>query len=207
MVDIRPLQDRTELRRVFDLIGAELAEPIDSGDIRIRDLDCRFPGDRRLMVVAETEGRPVGGALAFRNDDGWVALRIMAVLEPFRHRGVGRRVVERVETEARALGAQGVALGTDESVGFWFHLGYTPNLLFQWVHDAERSEQESESVLGGPLAGLPHWRSSYDGVPQLYVELDEPRLDLRNTVRQLVDGCHVGFMMHKALVGDSRGRR
>lgn len=199
VVEIRSVADRDELRRVFDLVGAEVPEHIDSADFRFGDLDANFPADMRLMVVAQAEGRPVGGALAFRNDNGWVTMRIIGVLEAFRHRGVGRRLVERVETEARMLGVDAIGLGTDEAVGFWFHLGYTPNLLFQWVYDATRYEQESEAMLRGPLASLHHWRSLFNDIPQIYVELDEPRLDLRATVRDLVEGCHVGFMMSKTL--------
>jgi len=54
-------------------------------------------------------------------------------------------------------------------------------------------------VLTGPLSGLRHWRSSFNDIPQLFVELDEPRLDLLNAVRDMVSGCHVGFMMSKKL--------
>ena len=204
MVEIRPVRDRDELRRVFDLVGGEVSPSIDTSDFRFRDLDSHFPSDRPLMVVAEAEDRSVGGALAFRNDNGVVTLRIIAVVEAFRHRGIGRRLVERVETEARLLGVETMGLGTDDhEVGFYFHLGYTPNLLFQWAFDAERYEQESETVLAGPLAGLRHWRSSFNAIPQLFVELDEPRLDLRNAVQEMVSGCHVGFVMFKNLAAAS----
>lgn len=200
MVEVRSVQDRAELGLVFDLLGAEVAQRIDASDFRFRDLDTHFPVDRSLMLVAVADGRRVGGALAFRNDDGWVTPRIIAVLEPFRHRGIGRRLLERLETEARALGVEAIALGTDgDAVGFYFHLGYTPNLIFQWVYDPDRYDEEVEAVVDGPLAGLRHWRSSFNDVPQLFAELDEPRLDLRNTVRDLASGAHVGFMMSKNL--------
>ena len=200
MVEIRPVEDRDELRRVFDLLGGEVSPALDTSDFRFRDLDLHFPADRPLMVAAVAEGRAVGGALAFRNDNGVVTLRIIAVVEAFRHRGIGRRLVERVETEARLLGVDTIGLGTDDpEVGFYFHLGYTPNLLFQWAYDAELHEHESEAVLAGPLAGLRHWHSSFNDIPQLFVELDEPRLDLRNAVREMVSGCHVGFVMFKKL--------
>lgn len=52
-------------------------------------------------------------------------------------------------------------------------------------------------MLNGPLSGLYVWRSSFNGVPQLFVELDEPRLDLRHEVREAVTGCHVGFIIFK----------
>lgn len=200
MVEIRPVEDRDELRQVFDLLGAEVVERIDASDFRYGDLNAHFPADKALMVVAVAEGQAVGGALAFRNDNGRVTLRTIAVVAEFRHRGIGRRLVERIETEARLLNIEAIALGTDEpDVGFYFHLGYTPNLLFQWAYDVELYEEESEAVLAGPLAGLRHWRSSFNDIPQLFVELDEPRLDLRNAVRDMVGGCHVGFMMSKKL--------
>ena len=200
MVEIRPVEDRDELRQVFDLLGGEVAERVDTSDFRFRDLDTHFPADRALMVVAMAEGRPVGGALAFRNDDGWVTLRTIAVVEAFRHQGIGHRLVERLETEARVLGAEAIGLGTEEGeVGFYFDLGFTPNLLFQWAYDSDLYEREAEAVLAGPLAGLRHWPSSFKGIPQLFVELDEPRLDLLNTVRGIVSGGHVGFMMSKRL--------
>ena len=99
---------------------------------------------------------------------------------------------------------EALGLGTDDDpVGFYFRLGYTPHLLLQWVYDPERYEQESNAVLSGPLAGLPHWRSSFNDVPQLFVELDRPRLDVRDMVRDMVSGCHVGFMMSKKLTAAS----
>jgi DNA-binding transcriptional MerR regulator len=42
--------------------------------------------------------------------------------------------------------------------------------------------------------------SFFNDVPQLFVELDEPRLDLRHDLRETVTGCHVGFMMSKRFV-------
>lgn len=196
-IEVRAVRDLADVKAAFDLAGAQLPEPVDSGDHRIGDLVERFPADQPLMVVATADGNMVGGALAFRNDNGTVTLRIVGVIPPFRHRGIGRRLVERAEAEARGLGANSVALGTAEAVGFWYHLGYTPNLLFQWVYDADLYETETNAMLSGPLAGLHFWRSSFDHVPQLFVELDEPRLDLRHEVREAVTGCHVGFMMSK----------
>lgn len=199
MVEVRPVDDREELCRVFDLVGAQVAERLNTTDHRFADLDSHFPDDHPLMLVAVAEGHPVGGALASRNDDGWATLRIIAVVEAYRHRGIGRRLVERIESEARLLGVDAIGLGTDEAVGFWFHLGYTPNLIFQWIYDADDYEQESEVLLSGPLRDLHHWRSSFNEVPQLFVELDEPRLDLLAAVRDRVKGCYVGFMMSKKL--------
>lgn len=197
VTDIRPVRDRAELEKVFDLLQRQLPRSIGASPGSSGDLFRRFPADKRLMVAAFIDGDPVGGALAFRNDDGCVTLRVIGVVDAFRHRGVGRRLVERVETEAGVLGVEGLAVGTDGAVGFWYHLGYRPNLLLQWVYDAELCDAESEAVLGGPLAGMSHRRSAFSDIPQLLVELDEPRLGLRHRVRAMVTGCHVGFMMTK----------
>jgi DNA-binding transcriptional MerR regulator/predicted GNAT family acetyltransferase len=199
MIEIRPVADADELTATFGLLGAQLPEPLGGHDWRAHDLVARFSLDQPLMVVATEGDQSVGGALAFRSGDETVTIRIIGVVARFRHRGIGRRLVERVEAEARRLGSARVGAGTDEAIGFWCHVGYTPVLLLQWVYDPELFEPESEAVLGGPLAGLPHRRSSFNDVPQLFVELDEPRLDLRQDIGQMVTGCHVGFMVVKQL--------
>ena len=204
-MEVRPVRDERELRAVFDVVGAQLPERIDSSDRGFDDLLARFPADQHMMIAAAVDDELVGGALAFRNDNGAVTLRIIGVASEFRHRGIGRRLVGRVEAEARRLGCHTVALGTDEAVGFWFHLGYSPHLLFQWVYDEDLYEAESEAVLNGPLSGLHFWHSSFNDVPQLFVELDEPRLDLRRTLRETVVGCHVGFVMLKTFVDQASG--
>ncbi len=203
VIELHQVRGAEELATVFELLGAQILQPIDSNDWRFNDLAARFPADQPIMILAAADGEVVGGALAFREDNGAVALRIVGVNESFRHPGIGRRLVERVETGARLLAAHTLALGTDEAIGFWYHLGYTPHLILQWAYDPDLYEAESEAVLRGPLSGLRFWRSSFNQVPQLFVELDEPRLDLRRTVQESVAGCHVGFMMSKKLVAAS----
>ncbi|MCA1703646.1 MAG: GNAT family N-acetyltransferase [Actinobacteria bacterium] len=162
VIEIGPVADRYELEAVFELLGAQLPQPLGAHDWRADDLVARFPLDQSLMLVARQAAEAVGGALAFRHDNGTVTLRIIAVVGPFRHRGIGRLLAERIEAQARLLAAARIALGTDETVGFWYHLGYTPFLLLQWVYDAELYEQEAQVVMAGPLAGLDYRRSSFN---------------------------------------------
>jgi hypothetical protein len=42
-------------------------------------------------------------------------------------------------------------------------------------------------------------RSSFGGVPQLFVDLDEPSPVVRAQVQDLVSGAHVGYCMTKAI--------
>jgi hypothetical protein len=113
--------------------------------------------------------------------------------------GSARSLVERFEANADALGVETIGLGTDEAVVFWFRLGYRPSLLLQWVFDGSLMEDEIARLEDGPIGGLEHWRAEFNGVPQLFVRLDEPSLELRTAVRELVAGAHVGFCMFKQL--------
>ncbi len=65
---IRPVASLQELARVFDVAGAQLPQPLTRHDRRLAELARRFPADRPLMLLAEDQGRIVGGALAFRTD-------------------------------------------------------------------------------------------------------------------------------------------
>lgn len=78
MIEVRPAADRAEMVKIFNLASGQIAEPIDVSDShRFRDLDERFPADQQLMVVAIADGRPVGGAFAFRTSDDRATLRLV----------------------------------------------------------------------------------------------------------------------------------
>lgn len=197
VIDLHTIADPDHLAEVFDLVGAELSPPIDSTDARFADLERRFPADRALMIAASLNGAPIGGALAFRHAPTAATLRAIGVIRPHRGRGVGRRLVEEVEAGARRVGVREISLGTAQAASFWSHLGFQAHLLFQWVYDPNRFQQEVDALLDGPLRGLPHTRSTTHDVPQLFVRLDVPDSGLRSTAREMVHGCHVGFVMHK----------
>jgi len=49
----------------------------------------------------------------------------------------------------------------------------------------------------GPVKEMTWHRDSFGGVPQLFVELDEPNPVVRAQVQDLVSGAHVGYCMTK----------
>lgn len=120
---VRPVRSPAELAAAFDLLGAQLPVRLSHRDRHFADLARRFAEDRSLMLVAESGGTIVGGALAFRGE-GNVTLRILALVPEHRHRGLGTRLVREVEREAARLGAREIALGADEAVPFYHRLGY-----------------------------------------------------------------------------------
>lgn len=104
----------------------------------------------------------------------------------------------------RRLGVERVSLGAGEEVGFYVRHGYQTMLLLQCVYDGSRYERESKAVLDGPLKGMEHSRSQFNGVPQLFVTLDEPNPTVRAQVGDLVAGAHIGYCMTRRLdAGDA----
>ena len=121
---IRPVASPEELAVAFDVAGAQLTPPLDRGDRRCREFLARFLDDQPLMLVAEEDGRTVGGALGFRTGDG-VTLRIVGLEPAARGQGLGRRLMAAFELAAIRLGATGISLGADgDEAGFYRRLGY-----------------------------------------------------------------------------------
>jgi GNAT superfamily N-acetyltransferase len=126
---LRPVTSVLELTEAFDLIAAQMTPRITHADRRVHDLARRFPEDRPLMLVAEHQGRIVGGALAFRKvsqGGSGVTLRMIGLEPSARGQGLGRRLMQRLELEATRLGASAINLGgaSGEIKGFYTHLGY-----------------------------------------------------------------------------------
>jgi predicted N-acetyltransferase YhbS len=128
---IRTVRTPADLATVFDILGAQITPPRTHEDRSYCDLARAFPRDRTLMLVAvDDEGEIVGGALAFRAGAGVTessdaTVRILAVVPNWRGQGLGRRLMERFEAAAVALGVDTVCLGAGPDVrGFYRRLGY-----------------------------------------------------------------------------------
>jgi GNAT superfamily N-acetyltransferase len=126
---VRPVASLQELAQAFELAGAQLPQRLTRHDRRFAELARRFPADGSLMLVAEDQGRIVGGALAFRTDPapvaGGVTLRLVGLAPTHRGKGLGRRLLEEVEAAATRLGASEVSLGASGAErGFYLRMGY-----------------------------------------------------------------------------------
>jgi len=102
---------------------------------------------KRLLYVAESDGRPVGwAALIPRGEVGW--LEDLWVEPAWIGRGVGRALFEHVAAEARQRGARRLEWEAEPNAqGFYEHLGAT------YVRDSEETEWGRVlEVLGVDLA-------------------------------------------------------
>jgi GNAT superfamily N-acetyltransferase len=89
---------------------------------------------RRLLYVAEEEGRPVGwAALIPRGEVGW--LEDLWIEPAWIGRGLGRMLFERVAAEARKRGARRLEWEAEPNAhGFYRHLGAV------YLRDSEETE-------------------------------------------------------------------
>jgi DNA-binding transcriptional MerR regulator len=205
-VTIRPISSRDELDGVFDLLGAQFQPRFDRSDgSRFDELARAFPDQLSMMLVAEQNGSPIGGALGFKTDEAAATLRVLAVVRPWRRQGVGRALLRAFEGGSRLLGVERVSLGANEEVGFYVRHGYQTMLLAQWVYDAAGYEREVSALLAGPLNGADHSRETFNSVPQLFASLDEPTPAVLAEVGDLAPGAHVGYCMTRRLAHTSQG--
>ena len=124
-VTVRQISSREELGDVFDLLGAQFEPPFDRSDgRRFDDLEHAFPAQGAMLLVAEHDGAPVGGALGFKTGETAATLRVLAVVEAYRRQGIGRPLLRAFEGGARRLGVERVSLGADEEAGFYVRHGY-----------------------------------------------------------------------------------
>jgi DNA-binding transcriptional MerR regulator/GNAT superfamily N-acetyltransferase len=198
-VIIRPVDSPTELVTAFDFAGAQFGPAVDHTDRRFAALEAAYPGERELLLVAEEAGSVVGVAMGFASPWPEVTLRILAVAASRRRKGIGRALLRAFEASALRLGATRISLGADAEAGFYIRHGYQTMLLLQWAYDPGRFDAEVEALAAGPLKEMTLHRESFGGVPQLFVDLDEPSPVVRAQVQDLVSGAHVGYCMTKAI--------
>ncbi|MGH3224677.1 MAG: GNAT family N-acetyltransferase [Streptosporangiaceae bacterium] len=124
-----------------------------------------------------------------------------------RRRGIGRALLRAFEASAFRSGATRISLGADAEAGFYIRHGYQTMLLLQWAYDPSRCDAEVAALAAGPVQGMAWHRDSFGGVPQLFVELDEPSPVVRAQVQDLVSGAHVGYCMTKGLANPDKPDR
>jgi DNA-binding transcriptional MerR regulator/ribosomal protein S18 acetylase RimI-like enzyme len=198
-VIIRPVDSAAELASAFDVAGAQFDPAFDHTDQRFSDLQAAYPGQRDLLLVAEENGSVAGAAMGFVSSGAELTLRILAVADGRRRRGIGRALLRAFEAGAVRLGATRISLGADAEAGFYVRHGYQAMLLLQWAYDPDRFDADVKALTAGPVQDLTWHRDSFGGVPQLFVALDEPSPLVRAQVQDLVSGAHVGYCMTKAI--------
>lgn len=99
--------------------------------------------DIEVFVVARRDGTPVGCGGLRRLDAATLEVKRMYVAPAARRLGIARRLLECLETHARALGANRIVLETGDelpdAIGFYERAGYRPIPCFGAYAGAPRS--------------------------------------------------------------------
>jgi GNAT superfamily N-acetyltransferase len=117
---------------VQQLIGAlnvELEERYPEEGANFFRLDAEEVADGRgAFLVAYVDGRPVGCGAVRRNEPGVAEIKRMYVAPEARGHGIGRRVLDELESVARQLGVRRLVLETGprqpEALALYRHAGF-----------------------------------------------------------------------------------
>jgi GNAT superfamily N-acetyltransferase len=132
-VDLTTRDGRLEDAAAIAGLLTQLGYPCDDSDVEERIDRLQIVGDR--IVVAEVEGKVAGVAHlqvtpALERDAPVARIGALVVDEALRGQGVGRALVEAVETEARLRGCELIYLTTseqrDDARAFYERLSFEP---------------------------------------------------------------------------------
>ena len=122
-----------ELGGVYDGVG-------DVGPVRE---SSHFEPPHGVFLVGRVDGRPLACGGICRFDDARAEVKRMYVAPEARGRGLGRRVLEELESAARGLGYRGIVLETGvkqrEALGLYRSTGYEPIPCYGPYAGEERS--------------------------------------------------------------------
>jgi GNAT superfamily N-acetyltransferase len=143
-VHIRQPADERECEASYDLRWRVLREPWNQPRGSERDqldgTDCVWD------VVAVDDGRIVGSSRLHLNTQDEAQLRFLAVEEDQRGGGIGKRIVESIEDEARRRGAKWIVANVrEDAIPFYQKLGWRATgpgpRLFDSIHHVRMSKR------------------------------------------------------------------
>lgn len=114
------LADANDGQAVVTLLSTYAADPMGGNTVLSEEVTTNLVArlstvDSRLVLVARVDGQPAGVAIAFRVFSTFKAapvlnLHDLAVHPDFRGRGIGRELLQRIESHARQTGCCRVSL-------------------------------------------------------------------------------------------------
>ncbi|MDP4021885.1 GNAT family N-acetyltransferase [Methylobacterium sp. NEAU 140] len=116
------------LFEISDRADAADAAAVADGLLRFNESELGPSGMRALTILVRGPETEVGAGLIGRTAFGWLFIEKVWVGETLRGRGVGRALVDRAETEARARGCTDAWLDTfnPQAHDLYRRLGYEP---------------------------------------------------------------------------------
>jgi len=147
-----------------------------------------------LLLFAESNGEVMGIVFgSVPDENGNMAVSIVAVDERLQNRGVAREMMLLLEERAKAHGVHVIGLGAVQAAeGFYARLGYTGSLLIQ-------SEKHSiEEMLALNTKYAVNYTRVHDGtINQVNLAITEADRELQRTYETTLPGCYTQMMFWK----------
>lgn len=126
-IELHEPRDADEVRSALDAIGAGFTVPFDHTDPRMqRILEAPAIGNPLFVIATTTTDEICGAAFALPSGSDGALLATIGVVAAHRGGGLGRRLMEHIETACVHEGITGIVLGAVPGARpFYRHLGYT----------------------------------------------------------------------------------
>ena len=111
---------------IFESASPEVVQTVKCGMRQHTESRAAWEEYLDLTVVARDEHGQILGAALSETGRTWLHISVIWVSEPMRRRGVGRKLIEATETEARRRGCRNAYLDTFsyQAQPFYEQLGY-----------------------------------------------------------------------------------
>jgi GNAT superfamily N-acetyltransferase len=182
-----------ELTEAYDFVHKIL-----SGSGTIRDLEFykqELSKHPQLMLQAKEVGGLAGVLLASVESDH-VLIGELAVSEEYRGKGVGSKLLQQLEANARSMGQKTILLGAvEDAETFYLKNGYGPELFMQF------SGQDSRERLEQALKGVKEpvlWKDFSGDVAKVVLQTKSIDKALQARFRAGL-GVHTQYLFKKSL--------
>jgi len=130
-IEIKSLNNEDDLEDAFEFVKKELdLEPDHPRDLNF--YKKQFSTYPQFLIYAEHMSEKVGVLLALPNDEDSVLIGELAVLETYRGKGVGSKLIREIEDRARAFKKKSILLGAlGKADNFYLKNGNKPMLFIE----------------------------------------------------------------------------
>lgn len=155
-----------------------------------------YRADPALLTIAVDEKRVIGAV----GSDGAATVNVVGVDAAYRGQGIARQLLGEAEDTLRQRGARSIGLGAvDDAAGFYLACGYAPQLLVQFLPEAERPQWIVQNLLTGALHDREVFHAEFAGSPQLWVQVDTVDFAFKAQIEAVARGTVAQYIMSKQL--------
>jgi len=197
-IEIKSLNNESDLTDAFEFVTKELNLKPDHP----RDLNFykkQLSTHPQFLIYAEYVGKRAGVLLAIPNDEDSVLIGELAVLETYRGKGVGSKLIREIEGRARAFKKKSILLGAlGKADNFYLKNGYKPMLFIQ-LSGGDRLEELKTFSKENNCEDNITWEENTLETSKIIIETDFIDKDLQDKAEKITNS-HTQYLFSKDLL-------